>query len=170
MKGQPVEIVSSYKYLGVTIDESLNFAEHIHACTKKANKRMYFLRKLKKFKVSKEMLLLFYKSSIQSVMLYNAICFYGNATLESKAKFNRVHKAAAKIIGSKLEPLDSRYKEDTLKKMKRILPDSKHPLSVVFGAHRSSRECSNRFRSLKAKTNRLYKSFIPTAIRLYNEL
>ena len=45
LKSEPVERVSLYKYLGVTIDDKLNFSEHTQVISKKANKRMFFLRK-----------------------------------------------------------------------------------------------------------------------------
>ena len=53
IRGQPVETVENYKYLGTAIDSELDCSSNIEACCKKANQRMYFLRKLKKCVLSK---------------------------------------------------------------------------------------------------------------------
>ena len=47
IRGQPVEIVTNYKYQGTIIDNKLDWSPNTEACCKKANQRMYFLRKLK---------------------------------------------------------------------------------------------------------------------------
>jgi len=44
--------VTSYKLLGVTIDASLKWADHIAAVTSKADRRLWFLKKLKRAGVS----------------------------------------------------------------------------------------------------------------------
>ena len=42
-----VTFVQSYKYLGITIQENLKWNEHVEVQEKKANKRMYHVRRLK---------------------------------------------------------------------------------------------------------------------------
>ena len=49
INNETVEIVHTYKYLGFTVDDKLNWHEHCNELIKKINKRMYFLRKLKSF-------------------------------------------------------------------------------------------------------------------------
>ncbi len=44
---EAVEIVDSYKYLGCVIDKDLNGTIHVSKIAKRANQRMYFVRKLK---------------------------------------------------------------------------------------------------------------------------
>ena len=45
INNETVEIVYTYKYLGFTVDDKLNWHEHCNELIKKINKRMYFLRK-----------------------------------------------------------------------------------------------------------------------------
>ena len=54
--GKIVSIVDSYKYLGLKIDSKLNWSNHAHDVCKKVNQRLYFLRKLRSFKVNPEIL------------------------------------------------------------------------------------------------------------------
>ena len=50
--GEEVETVVSYKYLGVNVDDKLNWNVHASSVLSKTNQRMYFVRKLKYFKIS----------------------------------------------------------------------------------------------------------------------
>ena len=49
---QGVDIVSSFKYLGTFIDTNLTFCDHADYIYKKAEQRLYLLRKLQRFDVS----------------------------------------------------------------------------------------------------------------------
>jgi len=76
--GKEVEKVSSYKYLGTLIDDKLRWVEHTNFIVSKAQKRLYLLRKLKSFEVVKSILIMFYRSFIESVLTFAMICwFYG---------------------------------------------------------------------------------------------
>ena len=44
---KPVQQVSEYKFLGVTVNSRLKWYDHIAAITSKAAKRLWFLKKLK---------------------------------------------------------------------------------------------------------------------------
>ena len=49
IKGEAVEIVDTYKYLGVVFDSKLKWKENINSVVKKVNSRMYCIRKLTEF-------------------------------------------------------------------------------------------------------------------------
>ena len=55
IKGETVERVETYKYLGVVFDSKLNWNENINSVLKKVNTRMYCLRKLRSFGVNSGM-------------------------------------------------------------------------------------------------------------------
>ncbi len=52
VKGQEVEQVSSFKYLGTVLDQSFTFTDHVECIYKKAQQRLYLLCKLRNFEVS----------------------------------------------------------------------------------------------------------------------
>jgi hypothetical protein len=60
-----IERVASFKLLGVAIANNLNWDEHITTICNKANKRLYYLKLLKRCSVSAEDLLHYYKSVIR---------------------------------------------------------------------------------------------------------
>ena len=55
-----VKQVPSYKYLGVIIQNNLKWNEHVTAQVKKADQRMYHVRRLSKLKIDNKILRLFY--------------------------------------------------------------------------------------------------------------
>ena len=70
IKNEEVEVVSTYKYLGVTIDDQLSWIDHTNQVRCKVNKRLYFLRLLNNFHVEERLMALFYKSTIESMVLF----------------------------------------------------------------------------------------------------
>ncbi|KAK0142349.1 hypothetical protein N1851_019870 [Merluccius polli] len=52
ISGEPVERVPSFKYLGVHLTQDLSWSLHMGHLVSKARQRLYFLRRLKKFKAS----------------------------------------------------------------------------------------------------------------------
>ncbi len=73
ISGTPVERVSSFKYLGVNISEDLTWTTHIQTLVKKARKRLYHLRQLRKFRVSPTILKTFYSGTIESVLTHLSV-------------------------------------------------------------------------------------------------
>ena len=51
-----MEQVDSFKYLGTVLDKSFKFCDHVDLICKKANQRMYLIRKLKYFDVQTHIL------------------------------------------------------------------------------------------------------------------
>ena len=72
-------IVNCFKYLGKHIDDKLNFTKNVDAICKKANQRLFLIRKLKGFGVSCNILEMTYVSLIESV-LSNISVWYGDLT------------------------------------------------------------------------------------------
>lgn len=65
-----IEHVTSFKLLGVIIRNNLNFDEHVACIYAKSNKRLHFLKLLKRSSVTADDLLLYYKSVIRPVIEY----------------------------------------------------------------------------------------------------
>ena len=56
INGQTVETVSTFKHLGTVVDENLTFTDNVDHIYKKAQQRLFLLRKLRSFNVSTEVL------------------------------------------------------------------------------------------------------------------
>ncbi len=61
----PVERVSSFKFLCVHITEDLTWSAHTDAVLKKAHQRLFFLRRLRKFGMSPRILRSFYTCTVE---------------------------------------------------------------------------------------------------------
>ena len=57
---------------------------------KKVNSRMYCLRKLKKFGVSADLLLMFYNAGIYSTISFGAACWGGNVSKHDQGRMDEV--------------------------------------------------------------------------------
>ena len=161
---KPVSIVSTYKYLGTIIDDKLKWNENVRALCSKGNQRLYFIRKLKSFHIDSTILKLFYSSVVQSVITFSCICWWNNLSKINQGKLEKVRRGAQRTIGSELTLLSDVYKTRLLKKTGSILSEG-HPLSREFSLLRSGR----RLQAIKCRTNRFRDSFVPTAVRLFNE-
>ena len=74
--GDALEVVVSVKLLGLNISSDLTWNIHINEILKKASKRLYFLVQLKRAKVTRTDLGLFYSSCIRSIMDYAVPAFH----------------------------------------------------------------------------------------------
>ena len=71
-----MEVTDTFKYLGITLDNKLTFGPHVQGVYKKCQQRLYLLRKLRSFHINPKLLLLLYRSIIESVLTYCSICFF----------------------------------------------------------------------------------------------
>ena len=92
INNETVEIVHTYKYLGFTVDDKLNWHEHCNELIKKINKRMYFLRKLKSFRLNNEVLYTFYCSILGSVITFGISCWGSSITAGDRKILNSTIK------------------------------------------------------------------------------
>lgn len=161
-----VEIVDSYKYLGVHIDNKLNWTQNTEAIYRKGQSRLYFLRRLRSFNVCKKMLTMFYQSVVASSLFYAVLCWGSGAKVKHTNQLNKLIKKASSIIGEELVPLEVVAEKRIMSKLLTILDNTSHPLHDVFVNLRSN--FSWRLIPPRCKSERYRKSFVPTAIRLYN--
>ena len=162
IKNEKVEIVNSYKYLGVMIDDKLTWHQHASLVHTKMNQRLYFLRKLRCFNIDSTILSLFYKSIIESVLTFCITCWGGNCTSSDQLKFNRIIRKASKVSSHTFDDTHTLYNVLCFKKLQNILLNDCHPLfSAVEKSPRSGRVIFS-----KVRTERHRKSFLPWAVSL----
>ena len=159
-----VERVSEYKYLGTIIDSNFNFENNVDSIYKKANSRMFFVRKLHNLCVDSKIVELFYRSVVESMLTFGIPAWYGNCHQASKDKLCRIMNYARKLDMQNVKSLLELYEKFTLKKAKSIRSDSKHPLHHCYQLLKSGQ----RFKLEYTRTARFNKSFVPASLRLLN--
>ena len=97
INGKQVEVVTVFKLLGVYLSSDLTWTAHCEYIIKKANRRLYALRKLKKSGVSRSDIVVVYCTVIRTMIEYASVVFANLSQTLSK-DLERVQKRAMSII------------------------------------------------------------------------
>ena len=127
-----VDIVDAFTFLGLEITDSLDWHQNTNSIITKAQQRLFFLRRVRSFKVNKSVMLNFYRGIIESILTKGIIVWYGNITAEDKARLQRIVNTASRIIGTELTSVETLYQERLLKRAESIVSDVHHPGSSNF--------------------------------------
>ena len=165
IEGAAVERVSNFKFLGVYIKDDLTWSMQAGSAVKTAQKRLYFLRRLKKFGMSAKTIINFYRCTIESILSGCITAWYGSCSAADRKALQRVVKTAERITGSHLPSVQGIYNTRCLRKARNIVKDHSHPGYGILKLLPSGR----RYRSIRARTTRLTNSFFPQAVRLLNQ-
>jgi hypothetical protein len=111
IRGEKVEVVPCYKYLGTQITNDLSWETQITLNLKKGEKRLYFLRILKTFHVNKDILATFYRATVESCLVYGLLVWFAAANKKDTDRLQKVIKMASCIIGAKMMSLEEIYKK-----------------------------------------------------------
>ena len=161
INSQAVEMVDNFKFLGTVIDSDLKWEDNCTAIVKKAQQRLYFLRQLKKFGLSKDIMVQFYRAVVESVLTFSITVWYGSTSKQDRDRLERVVKSASRIIGRQLPSIASIYADRSTSRARKIAADQSHPANHLFQLLPSGR----RYRALRTRTERFKNSFYPHAVR-----
>ena len=164
INAQPVEQVAQYKYLGVTVQNDLKWDLHLSSQAKKASQRLYHLRKMRDFKVSRRIQELFYLATIESILLFASPVWAAGCTQQSMKNLDRVQRRARRIIGCNIKPWKDTAKTRTVALANKMMNDDDHPLTKFFRRLPSGKRLSQ----LKIRTSRFKRTFVPSSITLLN--
>eukprot|EP00061_Rhincodon_typus_P006025 g26215.t1 len=121
------ERVKSIKFLRETIANDLSWTSHVNTTVKKAQQRLFFLRRLRKFSMSVRSLTNFYKCTIESIMSGCLMAWYGNWSSQDCKKLQKVVCIAQAIMEANLPSMDSIYTACCHRKVVNIIKDPSHP-------------------------------------------
>ncbi|TWW67332.1 hypothetical protein D4764_02G0003730 [Takifugu flavidus] len=93
--GTDVEVVESYKYLGVHLNNNLDWTHNTDALVKKGNSRLFLLRRLRSFGVQGPLLRTFYDSVVGSAIFYGIVCWSSSITDRDRKRMDRLDTLAA---------------------------------------------------------------------------
>ena len=169
INGSEVDVVKTYKYLGVTIQEDLKWDSHIDNQLKKCNKRMYHVRCLKKLNIDHKIIVLFYNSVISSLLTYAISSWYSACSDKLKNDVNKPGKKVSKMLcpmykESVIVP-KCVYEKKCCSLVSKILKDPTHPLFACYNLLPHG----NRLNMPFCRTNRFHDTFVPSSIKLFNK-
>jgi hypothetical protein len=166
INGEEVEITPSFKFLGTTISNDMTWGIHIETSVKKGHQRLYFLRQLKKFHVSTNIMIQFYRAIIESILTFSITVWFARADVKHKQLLQRIANTATKIIGCEVPSIESIYESRALKKCQSIFRDPTHPANCLFRVLPSGR----RLGALKCTTTRSRKSFYVDSVIKFSDV
>ena len=105
---------------------------------------MFFLKRLKSFKVKTELLELFYHTTTESIVTYSNLCFYSSLKKTDTAKLSKVTRTVSKLTESVVVDLQSHFERKTLQRLKAVLADPTHALNEELTPQTSTRVTSRR--------------------------
>ena len=176
--------MESVKILRVTIQNNLKWNLHIENTIKKASKRLYFLKQLKRANLSTEELVKFYIVCIQSVILYACQVYHYSIPEYLSESLERVQKRALRIVHgydhsykelldlSKLTSLFIRRSELCSKFFCKVMSNPKNNLYKLLSLNYNNHPHNLRHNSLlyppACVTNRYRRTFILSASQDFN--
>ena len=159
-----MEKLESFKFLCAHVTNKLKWSTHTDSVVKKAQQRLFNLRRLKKCGLSPKTLTTFYRCTIESILSGCITTWYGNCTAHNHRTLQRVVQSAQRITGGILPALEDIYSTRCHRKAKKIIKDNNHP--GLFTPLPSRRR--GQYRCIKAGTERLKNSFYLKSIRMLN--
>ena len=102
ISGAVVEQVESFKFLGVHINNKLEWSKHAKTVVKRARQSLFPLGKLKRFGMGPEILTRFNSCNIKSILTGCITAWYGNCMAPDRKALQRVVRTAQYITGAKL--------------------------------------------------------------------
>ncbi len=86
INGQPVEIVDSFRYVYIILDNKLSFDHHVTDIHRRCQQSLLIIRKVRFFSVKPNLLLLLYSSVIESIICFS--CYF--TKLRNRNKLFRI--------------------------------------------------------------------------------
>ena len=166
IQGVPVDTVEEYKYLGVYLNNKLDWSRNTEAVYKKGQSRLYSLRRLRSFSVCSKLLKVFYESVVASTILFAVTCWGSGLSVADNNRLSKLIRRASDVVGEELDTLTTVAERRMLSRLQSILDNVSHPLYDTLNQMRSS--FSSRLLLPRCTTERHRKSFLPVVARLYN--
>ncbi|KAI3374214.1 hypothetical protein L3Q82_005939 [Scortum barcoo] len=91
IQGTDIDTVKSYKYLGVHLNDSLDWSDNTNALVKKGNSRLFLLRRLRSFGVQGPLLRTFYDSVVASAIFFGIVCWASSITDRDRRRMDRLN-------------------------------------------------------------------------------
>ena len=160
-----IQICHQYKYLGVIIDDKLNFREHIMYICSKARKKIFCIYIMNNLRTNSRIKTLAYKSLVESTILYGLHIIWRNLTKEQKKMAmwceKRCKKMGIQLKTGMEQTIDLKMKNNAKKWME-------NKMDVIIHKEYRWLKHMRRLSFPYCRTKRYKNSFVPASIELIN--
>ena len=109
--GGEIETVQTCKYLGVVLDDKLEWSANIEAVHRRGQSCLFFLRRLRSFNVCSDIMCMFYHTVIESALFSAVVCWGSCTTDKNCRRLDKLVKKASSVVGRRLDPLSADVEE-----------------------------------------------------------
>ena len=177
-----LEVIYQLKLVGLVINTSLNWTDHIDYTVKRVNKILWQVTRFRQLGAPREKLVTLYILKVRSVLMFGAVTFHSSLTQELSRRLELQQKKALKIILgplyrsyrnaldiTALPRLDTLREEMCLKWALKAELDPKH--SALFPRNESTVDTRNRkeFKEYFCHSAKYFNSAIPSMTRSLND-
>ncbi|KAI4898445.1 hypothetical protein NFI96_000501 [Prochilodus magdalenae] len=138
IQGTDIERVDSYKYLGVHLNNKLDWSVNTTALHKKGQSRLYLLRRLRSLGVQGAVLRTFFNTVVASAIFYGVVCWGISISMADRKRLNKLLKRAGSVLGSPLDLVQLVGDRRMLAKLASMLENDSHPMHETLAALGSS--------------------------------
>ena len=126
--GGEIETVQTCTYLGVVLDNKLEWSANMEAVYRRGQSRLFFLRRLRSFNVCRDMMCMFYHTIFESALFYAVVCWGSCTTDKNCRRLDKLVKKASSVVGRMLDPLSAVVEHRTRRKLYSVLENNQqHP-------------------------------------------
>ena len=148
------------------MDSDLSWTYHVDYICSKVQQRIHFLRRLRSFGASSEILSLFFVSTIQSILQYGGAVWFGGLSAHLKARILWLLGICSKLVGDSVEnAFIESHVLHTVRLADKISQDSSHVLQREYQLLPSGR----RYRVPECRKNKYKHSFVPLSVSRLNQ-
>ena len=158
--------MSSHRYLGVQLGIKLVWRIHVETVCK-VQSRLYFLRRLRSFNICQPLMPTVDHSVVASALFFAVACWGEVSRTADRNRINKIIKTTSSVVHSRLDTVQQVAEDRMLSKMRAILWNPSHPLNALGVIKRST--FSERLIVPRCKSERSRSSFLPAAMKLFNE-
>ena len=172
----------SAKFLGVTVDSTLTFSQHVSQLLSKCNSQIFLMKQLKQMGMNSTGLLTFYKANLKPVISYACPTWYTFLAEKDRTELERLQKTATKIIFTDIDCYEERMSQLHLPTVNsflfstaenyfsKISEDPSHPLfsRVRLNTFKTSSRKPVKYRTEKCRTEKRKKSFFQFFMKHFN--
>ena len=109
MNGEEVDSVEDIKFLGIHITNDLTWSLNTFHLVEKAQQRLFLLGKFKHTKLPSQLLVSFYRSTIESILCHWTTEWCPSCTVENRKDLVWVVTSAQRIVEKELPAVDTMY-------------------------------------------------------------
>jgi hypothetical protein len=179
-----LDIVKQTKLLGIIVSDDLKWSFHVDFMCKKANMKVWLLRRMRILKLDTDILLDFYCKEVRSILEFGVACWNSGLTGKMIDQIERVQKICINIIlcdteweipykvGCTLlgiEPLSYRRSDLCIRFIQKTSRDNRHADMFTRNQNNfNTRQEKPMYREFSSRTGRFYNSPLCYLTRLLN--